>query len=210
MPDTSCTREERRAEKWYGTKANYRELKVFGCIAHVRKSKIQVNSKFDSRSRKCVLLRYADNGYRLWSLDEKKIIVACDVIFDENKRSTRLNDNSEFYLEEDDWKNNIFENYVGNEGTQDDLEKEGNDNVDVENEEDEIIEPEVRDIEPIATKSGRIVTRPAYLENYALSAYRDDVPQNYSEIEGRRDRMKGEKLLKEWVRKQNLGNNRMT
>jgi hypothetical protein len=33
-------------------------------------------------------------------------------------------------------------------------------------------------------RSGRIVKKPAYLENYALSAmsYSDDVPQNYTEI----------------------------
>jgi hypothetical protein len=65
-----------------------------GAWAYVRKPKVQVNSKFDSRSKKCVLLGYADNGYRLWSLDEKKMIVACDVIFDENKRLTMLNDNA--------------------------------------------------------------------------------------------------------------------
>jgi WD40 repeat protein len=95
------------AEKWYGTKPNYRKLKVFRCIAYIRKPKIQVNDKFDSRSKKCLMLGYADNGYRLWSLDEKKIIVACDVIFDENKSLTRLNNNSEFYME-DHFKNNVF------------------------------------------------------------------------------------------------------
>jgi hypothetical protein len=83
------------ADKWYGTKPNDRKLKVFGCIAYVRKPKMHVNSKFDSRNKKCVLLGYAENGYRLWNLEEKKI-VACDVIFYENKRLTRLN-NSEFW-----------------------------------------------------------------------------------------------------------------
>jgi hypothetical protein len=39
----------------------------------------------------------------------------------------------------------------------------------VENEEDEIIDQEVRDIEPIVTRSGRTVKKPACLENYALS-----------------------------------------
>jgi hypothetical protein len=112
------------AEKWYATKPNYRKLKIFGCTAYVRKPKIQMNSKFDTRSKKCVLLGYADNGYRLWSLDE-------------NKKLTRLNDNAELYIE-DQWENNISDYDVGNEGTQDDLEQEGNDNVDVENEGKEI------------------------------------------------------------------------
>jgi hypothetical protein len=91
----------------------------------------------------------------MWSLDEKKIIVACDVIFLLKQSLARLNDNSEFYIE-DRWKNNVFDNDVGSEGTQGDLVQEGNDNVDVQNEEDEIIELEVRDIEPMVTRSGRI------------------------------------------------------
>jgi hypothetical protein len=36
------------AENWYGTKPNYRKLKVFGCIPYIRKPKIQTNSKFDT------------------------------------------------------------------------------------------------------------------------------------------------------------------
>jgi hypothetical protein len=48
------------------------------------------------------------------------MIVACDVIFYENKRLTGLNDNSELYIEEDHWEN-VFGYDVGNVGTQDDL-----------------------------------------------------------------------------------------
>jgi hypothetical protein len=163
------------------------------------KLKIQMNDKFDSRSKKCILLGYTDNGCRLWDLDEKKIIVAFDVIFYGNKRLTRRNDNSESYIEKDQSKNNGFDSDVRKEGTQDDQVKEGNDNVNMENEEDEITDQEVRDIEPSATKSGRIVKKPAYLENYALSAmpYSDDIPQNYSDIEGRGDRKEGRKAIKE-------------
>jgi hypothetical protein len=95
LPDNTAP-----AEKWYGTKPNDRKLKVSGCIAYICKPKIQMNSKFDTRSMKCVLLGYADNGYRLWSLVEKKMIVACDVIFYESKRLTGLNDNSKFLQQE--------------------------------------------------------------------------------------------------------------
>jgi hypothetical protein len=94
---------------------NYRKLKVFGCIAYVCKPKIQVNDKFDSRSKKCGLLKYTDNIYRLRSLDEKKSIAACDVIFYENKRLTRLNDKSEFYIEEYHGRSNGFDDNVSNE-----------------------------------------------------------------------------------------------
>jgi hypothetical protein len=39
---------------------------------------------------------------------------------------TRLNDNSEFYVEDDQWENNVF---ASNEGTKENQVQEGNDNV---------------------------------------------------------------------------------
>jgi hypothetical protein len=58
---------------------------------------------------------------------------------------------------------------VSNEGTQDNQVQEGNNNVNVEIEEDDIINQEVYDKEPIVTRSGRIVNKPAYLEHDALN-----------------------------------------
>jgi hypothetical protein len=37
-----------------------------------------------------------------------------------------LKDNSELYIEEDHWENNVFDYDAGNVGTQDELEQEGN------------------------------------------------------------------------------------
>jgi hypothetical protein len=54
-----------------------------------------------------------------------------------------------------------------NEGIQDDQVQEGNDNVNVENEEDEITDQEVQNIEPIVNRNGRTVKKHAHLENYA-------------------------------------------
>jgi hypothetical protein len=87
-----------------------------------------------------------------------------------------------------------------------------NDNINVEDEEDEIINQEVQDKEPIVTRSGRRVKKLAYLEHDVLSAmsYSDDVPQNYSEIESRRDRMDWRKAIKRRAMQQYLGNNRIT
>jgi hypothetical protein len=84
------------------------------------------------------------------------MIVACDVIFYENKRYTRLDVNSEFYIEGNHWKNSVFDNDVSNEGTRDDLVHEEN----------EMIDQEVRDRDSIVNRSGRTVKIPAYLENY--------------------------------------------
>jgi hypothetical protein len=110
-----------------------------------------------------------------------------------------LNDNSEFHTEEDHWKISVFNDDTCNEGTQDDLVEKGGDNEKLENEEGEMIDQEVRDIEPIVTRSGRAVRRPAYLENYALSAmsYSEDVLMSYGDIEDRSDRMEWRKAIKE-------------
>jgi hypothetical protein len=56
---------------------------------------------------------------------------------------TRLNDNSEFYMEEDQWENDVFNSNVSNEGTKKNQVQQGNDNVNLEEEEDEIIDQEV-------------------------------------------------------------------
>jgi hypothetical protein len=126
------------------------------------------------------------------------MIVACDVIFNENKSLTGFNNNSELYVE-DHWENNVSDYDVGNVGTQDDLEQEGNDNADVENEAVEIIEQVLRDVELMVTRSGRIVRRPASLENNALSAiaYSDNIPISYSTIDDRSDRMEWRNAIKE-------------
>jgi hypothetical protein len=44
-------------------------------------------SKLDSKSRKCVLLGYADGvkGYRLWDPTAHKVVISRDVIFAEDK-----------------------------------------------------------------------------------------------------------------------------
>jgi hypothetical protein len=70
--------------------------------------------------------------------------------------------------------------------------QEGNDNINVEDEEDG---QKVRDKEPILTRIGRIVKR---LEYYVLIAmfYSDDIPQNYSEVKGRDARMEWRKAVK--------------
>jgi hypothetical protein len=74
---------------------------------------------------------------------------------------TRLNDNSEFYVEDDQWENNVF---ASNEGTKENQVQGGNDNVNKEKEEDGVIDQEVRGKETIVTRSGRTVKKPSCLE----------------------------------------------
>ncbi|CAL5443135.1 unnamed protein product [Camellia sinensis] len=69
-------------EAWSGRKPSVNHLKVFGCYAHVLK---EVRHKHDENSKKCIFVGYSSKskGYRLFSLDQKKVIICRDVLFDE-------------------------------------------------------------------------------------------------------------------------------
>lgn len=70
-------------ERWTGARPNYDHLKSFGCIAYVH----QVKEKTSPRAVKGVFMGYAQGikGYRVWLLDEEKIVISKDVVFDETK-----------------------------------------------------------------------------------------------------------------------------
>lgn len=84
-PTTALPDGKLPAEIWYGKMPDLNKLRVFGCIAYAHKVKGERNGKFDSHSRKCIMLGYCDNGYRLWCLELNRIIVASSVKFDETK-----------------------------------------------------------------------------------------------------------------------------
>lgn len=71
-------------EAWNGVKPNVDNLRVFGCsaFAHIAKDE---RGKFDSKARKCIFLGYGETtkGYRLFVLDQKKLIYSRDVRFHE-------------------------------------------------------------------------------------------------------------------------------
>lgn len=56
-------------------------LRIFGCVSY---SKTLKTDKLESHSDKCILVGYAHNGYKLFSLETEKIITVRDVIFNEN------------------------------------------------------------------------------------------------------------------------------
>jgi hypothetical protein len=70
-------------ERWFKKKPDLSKLKIFGCVAfaHIPKEK---RKKLDKKSRKCRFVGYVVNGYKLWDLEARKIIIARDVIFDES------------------------------------------------------------------------------------------------------------------------------
>ena len=70
-----------RFEAWHGEKPKVNHLRVFGCD-HIPKDE---RGKFDSKTRKCVLVGYGavTKGYRLFDVAEGKVIYSRDVHFNE-------------------------------------------------------------------------------------------------------------------------------
>ena len=71
-------------EAWSGIKPDVSFLRVFGCSAYAHIPKIE-RYKLDSKARKCVMLGYgtSQKGYRLYDVEEMKVVHSRDVVFDE-------------------------------------------------------------------------------------------------------------------------------
>ena len=71
---------------WTRKDVSYRHLKVFDYLAYVHVAK-EKQGKLDPKTRPCIFLGYGDDefGYRLWNLEEKKVIWSRDIVFMERK-----------------------------------------------------------------------------------------------------------------------------
>lgn len=69
-------------EMWTGRKPNVSNLKMFGSIGYVHIPKAK-RKKMDTKSRKCIMIGYTTNGYRLWNEESRKIVLSRDVVFNE-------------------------------------------------------------------------------------------------------------------------------
>lgn len=157
-------------ELWTGKKPNLKNLRVFGCVAYARKNKPQIKGKLDARVKKCIMLGYCDNGYKLWSVADNKIIVARNVVF--NEKQNRF----------DDFVTVYGGNYNGGAMIKidDESENEGDDVDDVEGVDEhpdaelppEQFEPEIEEFhEPAPVGQGlrrgaRVRVRPAHFDDY--------------------------------------------
>jgi hypothetical protein len=61
------------------------KLSVFGSLVYLHIPNEITKGKFDTRTKKCIMLGYCPNGYQLWSPEDRKIVSGRDVIFDESK-----------------------------------------------------------------------------------------------------------------------------
>lgn len=75
------------AELWSGKKPDISKLRIFGCTVYSHIPK-EFRKKLYSKTTKLIMVGYAPNGYRLWDGEKRKIVIARDVIFDENIRKT--------------------------------------------------------------------------------------------------------------------------
>lgn len=73
-------------EVWYGKKASYGQLRVFGCRAFVHVPKDE-RAKLDTKTKECIYLGSPRDelGFRLWDPVNKKIVRSRDVVFYEDQ-----------------------------------------------------------------------------------------------------------------------------
>uniref|UniRef100_T1JFF8 Integrase catalytic domain-containing protein n=1 Tax=Strigamia maritima TaxID=126957 RepID=T1JFF8_STRMM len=78
-------------EKKTGRKPVSIHLRVFGCAAHRHIPK-QIRSKFDSVTKKGIMVGYATNklAYRIYDEDEDRVYEARDVFFEEGRMGSRV------------------------------------------------------------------------------------------------------------------------
>lgn len=72
-------------EVWYGMKAFYGHLRVFGCRAFVHVPKDE-RAKLDAKTKECIYLGSPRDelGFRLWDPATKKLVRSRDVVFYED------------------------------------------------------------------------------------------------------------------------------
>ncbi|CAL9236211.1 unnamed protein product, partial [Arabidopsis halleri] len=93
-------------KKWFGRVPVYSYLKRFGCVAFVHTN----DGKLDPRARKGVLVGYPTGvkGYKVWILEEKKLVISRNIIFQENAVYKDLVKGSECIDAEEDDQSRSF------------------------------------------------------------------------------------------------------
>ncbi|KAG7564160.1 Integrase catalytic core [Arabidopsis suecica] len=175
-----------------GKVPNVNHLRVFGCIGYA-KTEMPHLKKLDDRSRVLVHLgtEPGSMAYRLYDPINRRAVVSRDVVFDEttgwnwNKVTTENDDVGNLRIEFGVFGNHgIFETEHSEETEQreavgdnvvtgtEEIVSAGEENNGESSEEDENIDANEQTSQTAAgrvvTKSGRVVTRPKYLQDYVL------------------------------------------
>lgn len=89
------------AELWFGKKPNISHMRIFGtiCYNHIPAEK---RKKMEPKSSKCIMLGYAsNNSYRLWDLEQRKLVIGRNIIFDEQSIFNRTKAENIFLSDEE-------------------------------------------------------------------------------------------------------------
>lgn len=76
------------SELWTNFRPNISNLRVFGSTAYFHKPK-HIRNKFYDKPKKCIIVGYNERGYRHFDVENKKILIGRDVIFNENVKKDR-------------------------------------------------------------------------------------------------------------------------
>lgn len=165
-------------EKWTGKKPNLSNLQIFGSLAFAKN--LGYLKKLDDRSLKYKFVGYTLNGYRLWNEENRKIIVARDVVFAEDKPMIR----------------SCVEVQVSTQ-TDDDSDKNSNtENNENENNDETKEDSEVQELD--TTRYRRKTSKPKYLDDYeTYFAYYSAAEDPKSYGEAAKDEKWKEAIMKE-------------
>ncbi|KAL1198919.1 Retrovirus-related Pol polyprotein from transposon TNT 1-94 [Cardamine amara subsp. amara] len=166
-------------ESFTSKKQNIKHLRVFGCVAHVKITGPHMK-KLNDRSRIVIIFgtEPGSKSYRLYDPVTGKLIVSRDVVFDEKKAWDWSSTTKKTYEEPGMFKlsnGDLIED--GNEPG-DNQDNDNNEHHDSDQEHEDQEEEEV-DVDnginhgaehQTVTRSGRIVNKPKYLEDYTLLA----------------------------------------
>lgn len=192
-------------EMWYGRKPDVSRLRVFGSkvFCHVPKEK---RSKLDGKSRLGYLTGYGCSGYRVWSPDQRKVIVCRDVVIEE--LPVKQTTHPEVYTNDHLVSDRLPEQKARSSNRAVDMENQYSDEEELEKE-DSIEEREsVEDDSASLKRSDRLRKPPGHLSDYevymafALNAknYVEELPDNVEELREREDWPEWEKAIKEELR----------
>lgn len=89
-------------ELWFGYPPKLDHLKVFGCLAYVHIGKERRDGKFADTAKRGVMLGYQEShrNYRIWLLEEKRVVYSHDVVF--NETVFPLNGNNSSFHDSDE------------------------------------------------------------------------------------------------------------
>jgi hypothetical protein len=74
-------------ELWYDKKPVVHHLKIFGCVVYVRNTRPNLK-KLEDRRRRMIFIGYehGTKAYRAYDPATKKVMITCDLVFDEAAR----------------------------------------------------------------------------------------------------------------------------